>query len=167
MYDRNTNQKIAINDKPTLYRLVNTIFFALLAGQILFAAVVVFAVSKGKMAFTIPPSSDPLLFVVPIMAVVSVVAGIFIFNQLLAKLNEKEDLPSRLQLYLSASIVRFALIEGVSLLGIVSGMLNNNLFYICISGLLVVYMISLRPTNYRIENDINFDLNSASVFDQQ
>src|ERR1700744_5632648 len=118
-------------------------FLFLLAGQINFGALILLNLSKDKMQFSIPPVRNPFLIVVPVMAIMSVVAGRFIFNSNLKKINEMQDISGKFQLYLSATIIRFALIEGVSLLGIVSAMLNNNLFYMAISGLLIIYMISL------------------------
>ncbi len=156
MYNNNSKAS-SITDKQGLLRIANILFLGLLAGQIIFGALVLLGLSKNKMQFSIPPVSDPFLIVVPVMAVMSVVAGRFIFNSNLKKINEIQDVPGKFQLYLSATIIRFALIEGVSLLGIVSVMLNNNLFYMAICGLLIIYMISLRPTSYRIDNDINLD----------
>ena len=151
----NNNRPAQITDKQGLLRLTTILFFALLAGQVIFALMVLFAINKGQMPFSIPPVTDPFLFVVPGMAVMSVIAGIFLFNNMLKKAKEKEDQSGKFQLYVSATIIRFALIEGVSLMGIVSGMINHNLFYLCISGLLIVYMIALRPTGYRIDNDLD------------
>jgi len=151
----NNNATSTITDKQGLLRLSTILFSALVLGQIMFGAIVLFALNNGKMQFNIPKSDDPFVFVVPVMAIASIAAGIFLFNTLRQKAKEKEDLPAKLQAYLTAMIVRFALIEGVSLLGIVVGMINNNLFYLGISGLLIVYMISLRPTSYRIDNDLD------------
>jgi hypothetical protein len=160
MYNNNY-KSVIITDKPALLRMTTILFLALLAGQIIFGLLVLFVVNNGKMQFSIPPATDVFLIVVPVMAITSVAAGIFIFKLQLKKIAEKESLPDKIQLYLSATIIRFALIEGPSLLAIVCCMLTNNLFYIAISFLLIVYMISLRPTNYRIDNDINLDFDSS------
>ena len=142
MYNNNSKTS-SITDKQGLLRIANILFLGLLAGQIIFGALILLNLSKDKMQFSIPPVSNPFLIVVPVMAIMSVVAGRFIFNSNLKKINEMQDISGKFQLYLSATIIRFALIEGVSLLGIVSAMLNNNLFYMAISGLLIIYMISL------------------------
>ena len=157
MYDNNY-KSVIIADKPALLRMTNILFLALLAGQIIFGLLVLFVVNNGKMQFSIPPATDMFLIIVPVIALTSVAAGIFIFKLLLKKIAETEDMLAKLQLYLSATVIRLALIEGPSLLAIVCSMLTNNLFYIAISFLLIVYMISLRPTSYRIDNDINLNL---------
>lgn len=69
--------------------------------------------------------------------------------------------------YQTALIIRFSLLNGASLFGIVCYMQTGNLLFIIISGLLALYFLSLRPTKDKIENDLNLSYEDKILFDSR
>jgi hypothetical protein len=101
-------------------------------------------------------TGDPLLFVVPFMAISCFVLSIFMYKQQLNLATNKDSASNKLVAYQTAMIVRCALLEGPSLFGIVSYLITGNLFFLIISGLIILYFISIRPTKDAVANDLNF-----------
>jgi RsiW-degrading membrane proteinase PrsW (M82 family) len=126
----------------------------LLAGQVLFAGV---AYSTGVKAvyFNARDTKDVFFFVATVLAFGGIVAGFFLFKQLIGQLIEKTDLRSKLAGYQGAFITRSALLEGPSLFSIVAFMQSGNLFYLVISGFLMLILLRCRPTANRIAEDLD------------
>ena len=125
----------------------------LLAGQVLFAGV---AVATGTQAlyFNARDTKDVFFFIAPALAFGCIVAGFFLFKQLIERLSQKTDLQSKLTGYQAAFITRAALLNGSSLFSIVAFMLSGNLFYLFISVLLMLILLRSRPTANRIADDL-------------
>ncbi|MGZ3812336.1 MAG: hypothetical protein ACXVB0_16805 [Mucilaginibacter sp.] len=138
------------------------IHFALLAGQLLFA-VVAFSLAV-KVYFGVKDWNDAFMYVGPALAIGGVLAGNFMFRQQLNALAGKNTLSEKISVYQSATIIRFALLEGPSLFSIVAFMLGGNLFFLVISGLLILYMLMLRPAKDRVESDLNLGFDEKMEF---
>lgn len=161
------NNQSRITDKKTLLRTLTIIFFALIAGQVLFGLVVVFVANKGRMSFTIPAVSDVFVLIVPLMAVACIIVGTIVYTALIKRVKKLDTLSGKLQLYLSANLVRCALAQAPSLFGIVASLLTFNLFYLGISALMVMYMLSFRPTSERIDTALDLGFQDKMTFDSK
>jgi hypothetical protein len=153
------------NSRPTpqgFIKSMSVIHLALLAGQVVFG-IVAFAQS-GKVYFGIRDTGDVLIFIVPVVAIGGFVAGYVLFQQQLIALRNKNSFGEKIIGYQTALIVRFALLEGPSLLAIVAYLLNGNLYYLSIAGLLVLYFLTLRPTLEKVENDLDLNFTERIEF---
>lgn len=158
---------VAATDKKNLLRTTTIIHSALIIGQVMFALAVVFAATKGRMSFSIPKTTDIFVLVVPVFAVACTIAGTFLYTSYIKKIKEKTLLTSKIQQYTSALIVRSALAEGPSLFAIVVSMLTLNFFYLIIAALLILYMLSFRPTADRIDNALDLRFEDKMAFESQ
>jgi hypothetical protein len=146
----NNNQSAAGTPKNAL-KTTSIIHLALLAGQVLFM-IVAYITNKNIKYFDYKDSrNDVFFYIAPLMAITCTVVGGFLFNQQLGKFHQQaagsgKTLSEKLQAYQSALIVRYALLEGPSLFGIVCFLITGNLFYLLISTCLIITMISLRPS---------------------
>ncbi|QEC74930.1 hypothetical protein [Mucilaginibacter ginsenosidivorax] len=148
----NYNQPAAATPKNAL-KTTSIIHLALIAGQVLFM-IMAFITNKNTIYFDYKNSrNDVYFYIVPLLAVMGTVAGGFLFNQQLGKFHQQSagaginrTLSEKLKAYQSALIVRYALLEGPSLFGIVCFLITGNLFYLLISACLIITMISLRPS---------------------
>jgi hypothetical protein len=153
------------HSRPTpegFIKSISVIHLALLAGQVVFG-IVAFGQS-GKAYFGIRNTGDVLIFIVPVVAIAGFLAAYVLFQQQLIALRSKASLGEKIIGYQTALIVRFALLEGPSLLAIVAYLANGNLFYLAIAGLLVFYFISLRPTLEKVENDLELNFTERIEF---
>jgi hypothetical protein len=144
-------------------RTITIIHLALVAGQILFA-VVVLNITREK-GIDLHSTNDPFFFAALILAVAAMVGSVFIFQKLVADAVTKFTLKEKLMTYQSALIVRFALLQGASMFAIVVNMLTGNLFYLIISCVLILSLIIIRPTKNKIENDLNLSYEDKILFE--
>jgi len=154
------------NTQQTAKAMLKTIpilHMGLLAGQVLFA-IVSFNISPPNTFYWIN-HNDPFVFVVPIIAIACYALGNFLFRQQIGAAIEKPTVQQKVAGYQTAMIIRFAMLEGASLFGIVSYLLTGNLLLIGISGLLIVYFIILRPTRDKIETELNLDYQEKMELD--
>ncbi len=134
-------------------------------GQLLFGlAALSITPQKG---IDVSNTKDVFLFVVPAMAVGCFALSTFLFKKNLNIAVNKATLKEKLMFYQSALITRFAPLEGVSLLWIVTYMQTGNLLFIIISGLTALYFLSLRPTKDKIENDLDLGYEDKMLFDSE
>ena len=91
-------------------------------------------------------TSSVLYVVVPIIGI-----GLsnFLFKSQLKKIDSKKKLEENLPLYQSASIIRWAILEAAAFF-----VLFSNPDFVLIGVILIVYLISLRPTEDRIKTDL-------------
>jgi len=156
----NQNQPV----KPQNFVKLNvTIHLAMVMGQILFAAVVLL-ISKNA-TLNLKPGNDPLFYVAPFMLVFGIFTGSFLFKQQVAKLSDKPSLKEKLQAYQKALIVRYALSEGVSMLSIVGMILTGNVYYLIIAGVNILYFIIIRPTKFKLQDDLNLAYEEQAEMD--
>jgi len=129
----------------------------------LFAITALAITPSGK--FSINTPNDPYLIAVPIMAIGSFIASMMLHRQLIATAVSKPTVQQKIVGYQTAMIVRLALLEGASLFGIVVYIVTTNLLYLGISGVLIAFFITLRPTRDKIETDLNLDYQDKADLD--
>ena len=144
---------------------MSVIHNAFTAGLYLFGFTAVLL--KGQRQMSVKSTNDTFMFVVPLLAVVSVIAGHLIFKQLLGNLNNELSLKEKIKGYQSATIIRFALTEFPALFAIVAFMLTRNILFLVIAGLLIVYLRFLKPTKPRTEKDLNLSYEEKLIFDRE
>lgn len=110
------------------------------------------------------------LEVFSILPFIAVVGGVsldsFIYKKILDSLEGKNTLYQKLNGYLTASIIKFALLEAPILLCLVVGLVTSNLSYSLLALLLIVYFVSIKPTKVKIEKDLNLKGELKSQFSQ-
>jgi hypothetical protein len=102
-----------------------------------------------------------------LLAVVSLVAGQLIFKNWLARISNEIFLKEKIKGYQSATIIRFALLEGSALFAIVAFILSLNMLFLIIAGVLIVYFGFLKPTKPRTETDLKLSYEEKLVFDRE
>ncbi len=133
-------------------KTLTVIHFALVAGLSLFAGMFLY-LDKDKMNFELN-TEDTMLLIFPVIAIGALTMSKIIPQKLLQKAKKEENLRSKLAKYQSATIVKYALIEGPAVLGIVFFMSTSNAAFIAISGICIIYLILQRPTKSKIETEL-------------
>ena len=146
----------------SLIKTMSIIHLALLAGQMLLA-LGAFAQST-KIFFGIMYPDDYYVYVVPLLAIIGFFGGYVLFKKQLKMIRYKSPMSDKLSAYQNALIIRFALLEIPSLFAIAAYMITGNLFYLAVSGFLMIYFIFLRPTTEKIDTDLQLDLDGPMRF---
>jgi hypothetical protein len=153
----NAKQSAAINP-ATFIKTTSIIHLALVMGQIVFAATTLL-ISKNQ-AHT--QNDGIFIYISPALALSGFVIGHFLFLKFLGNIKRDSPLKTKLAAYQSATIVRFALLEGPSLFAIVSFMLTGNMVFLGISAAIILYFIYLRPTRQKVEDDLALNYNEKA-----
>lgn len=120
------------------------LFFALVAGQLLFVGVAFFLNQQGSIE-PLPELEDIMKIIVPLAAVAAVGGSTFLGRGLLAQIPKDSGLKKKLNQYRSAFIVKMAMHEGVSLLAIVTYMLTGQVLFLAVSGVIIALQMMMTP----------------------
>lgn len=156
------NQNQPVNPQNFVKTTV-IIHLALFMGQVLFAAVTLFI--SVNPVINLKPVNDPFFYISPALVIFGIFMGNFLFRRLQAKIAEKPSLKEKLTAYQTALITRYALSEGASLFGIVCMLLTNNAYYLIVTGVNIIYFIILRPTKFKIQDDLGLGYGEQAELD--
>jgi hypothetical protein len=138
---------------PQLFLKTNQVIHgALLVGQLLFGIATLFITNGARL--NLKPGDDVFFYVVPFMIIGGMIAGSFLYRRQLNQMDKNAQLKQKLSVYQTAFIIRCAPSEGASLFGVVICMQTNNLFYLVLVGLNVIYFVWIQPSKEKIEEDL-------------
>ena len=151
---------------PKLFlRTTSIIHFALLAGVLMFGIVMYSITENQKLELSY--KGDPMFFIVPIMAIAGIFVGNYLYGNNIKGLTSKNTLREKLAGFQTASIIKYALLEGPALLGLVAFMNEGNQYFLIISILLLGWLILQRPTRDKIERDLMLEGTLKNEFAQE
>lgn len=135
------------------------IHLALVAGIVFFGGIIAFLVTSGAGSPEMSDLETIFLYIVPIFLVLGVVSSFLVYRKRIGDLKDERDLVSKMTGYRGAFIVRLALLEGPGFFAVVVTFLTGNLLFLVFAGIIVAYMIYLRPAKESIANDLglNYD----------
>jgi hypothetical protein len=147
----------------TYLKTIGVIHLALILGQVMFGVLII-CQTRQSILF-IPKANDSFFIVAIILTITAIAGGTFWFKQNIDNATSKDSLKQKLMVYQTAFIKRFALLDGASLFAIVVSSVRGNLFYLLIAGAIILFMLVLRPTKDKIENDLNLSYDDKMQFD--
>lgn len=133
-------------------KTLSIIHLGMLMGPVAFGVVMYSQAKNSTLNFS--DTSDVFLMVVPIFALSGIFVGNLLFNRMLQAAKKEEGLAPKLMRFQTASLIRFALTEGPAFLGIIAFHQTENLTYLYIAGVLLLYLYLLRPTKDKIERGL-------------
>ena len=134
-------------------------------GQVLFAAVAFF-INENR-SFNLLDTNNKLFYIIPLLALGSYVASNFLFKQNINTIaNNNNSLKEKLNGYQVALIIKLAIIEGPVLFGIVAFLIGGNLYFLFISGLLIIYFLMQKPSKEKIIETLKLNYEHRVEFDQ-
>jgi anaerobic C4-dicarboxylate transporter len=133
-------------------KTMRIIFFALLAGQIIFMAVAFFTVNNN------PPQSqsdDLFNIIVPVAIGLGLFMSSLLFKQMLAKIKKDDSFEQKLEAYRSALIIRYALLEVPSIFSTVVYLFSGNIIFLAFSGVMILAFLINMPSRDKATQDLN------------
>ena len=131
---------------------LTTLHYALVAGLIIVNGVLYTQTIDPELRLT--DTEDVFLYIVPLLAISGVFFSQFLFKKKLGEIAETPSFEEKLMAYRSASVMKFALIEGPALIAILFGFINGNLLYSIIGAILTVYLFLQRVTKDKARYDL-------------
>ncbi|EDP94851.1 hypothetical protein KAOT1_01455 [Kordia algicida OT-1] len=116
-------------------------------------AVVTFFLNDGEMHFKFDLNTIFLL-VYPFIVLSALMMSYIVPKMLLKNARKATDLTAKLNSYRTVSMVKFIVLEGSAMLGVVFYLLSKNGIFLTIAALLIIYLIAQRPTLHKVENDL-------------
>lgn len=130
------------------FKILNILFFALVAGQVLFAAVAIMQryFSDQPIAAALPGDTRFVMLLLPLITLIALAASWLLFTTKLKSVKDKTELSDRLKAYRSAQITRYAVMEAPSLLAIVAFLLTGTYLFLACAIFIILSFLYIRPT---------------------
>lgn len=93
-------------------------------------------------------------YIFPLLGLAGILASKYVFNSKMGLLKRQHSLPQMLSGYMAACLMRYALVELPAFLNIIWFSKTGDMLYFAVALALVVYLLWLRPTKTKIENDL-------------
>ncbi len=136
-------------------KVLKIIHLGLLTGLVVFFCVVSFVVYNNKV--NDPQSAEIFEMVVPLLALMALMASRFIPKTVLNKIDPGTSLSDKLQRYNTAMIMRCAFIEGAALFSIVTYMITGDVLLQVLAAILIITLGIQHPTKSKIISDLKLD----------
>lgn len=145
------------------FRTLKILHFALAMGQLLFAGVTLLLVFGKNSSYQQNAIQELMVFayLVPAFALAGLAASILVFKNRLSKFKTFNSLDQKTAYYQTTQIIRWASIEGPSVLALVVFLLTGNLLIFGVFALLVLYIVSLYPSRDKAIADMELNYNET------
>ncbi|MBQ4915234.1 hypothetical protein J8L85_12340 [Maribacter sp. MMG018] len=131
----------------TFLKTLSFIHLSLVIGLLAVTGIILFQ-GKGFSADT--NGDDIFLYIVPIISIIGYFGGQFLFNRSISKINREQSMKEKLTTYTSASLVKYACIEGPAIICLVAYYSTGNALPLTIAFCLMAFLIVQRPSKHRI-----------------
>lgn len=128
------------------FRTAKLIHLALVGGVVLFAFVVSYLMSGKDLSTGYDADANTFYTLVGVLGLFGLFGGDFIFKLQIRKAKSQPALPQKMMQYQSANIIKYALIESVALFSIVAALLTLSVWFLVITGFLVLVLASYFPS---------------------
>ncbi len=139
----------------TFIKTLSSIHFSLLAGLLGFAA---FAYWQQDGFVAGIDREDIFIYIVPIFAAIGYFLGKTLYQKSIQKIAKEESIVSKLGKYQTASIIKYALIEGPALIALVGYFLKGNAMHLVIALFLILYLFTQRPTKHKLTTELQLSV---------
>lgn len=134
------------------FTTLSIIHFALVAGQVLFMGVLLYMQSNG--GTEVESGADTSFMLIATLAMAGILVGMFITRNRLASIEQGSELKDKLAQYSTTLIIKYALLEGPSLVALVFFLQSGNYYLLGISAFLIIFLIINRPTKEKALSDL-------------
>lgn len=133
-----------------MFKQLQLIFFALLAGQVIFAAVVYYAITQS-LAQT---SEIPMFtFLIPVVVLSAVAMSYFLNNVLKSQASAQKTTDEKSIHYRRRVILRSAIMEGGNLMAIIAVLMTGQMYFMLYFLLGIIIFYFFRPTEQEMQQD--------------
>ena len=156
-----------MESKANDLKAIQTLYKALLVGQLLFAAIafVITRTKNGGLAFDDPSISNIFLIIAIALAIVCVSSSYILFRKKISDINQQDDLSIKLQGYRAALILQLALAEAPTLLAIIFFMLTGSSYLLILVVALLLNFLNLYPSKNKLAQQLELNDQEQAMFE--
>ena len=144
-----------IKSPKKFLKTLSTLHMAFCAAVLVFSIVILIVIEDYSIFDRLNINS--IYYIFPFVAVTVVYASQFIYRSIINNLKPKSDLNKKLAIYQTANVIRYAMIEGPSILCIVACLITNQLVFIIIAWCILAYLYTLKPTKEKLIKDLSLN----------
>jgi hypothetical protein len=133
------------------------IFFALLAGQVMFALVAFFIAKELKLSVLKGPPWEGLMFIMPNVILVAYFLGVYLFNRKLKTARTRTSLSEKLNDYRAALLVRYALMEGTTIISLILYLLSERIVFMLFAIIGILSFSTMFSSPSRVVSQFELD----------
>jgi DMSO reductase anchor subunit len=140
------------------FKINYIIYFALLAGVIMFALFAYFFPNKQEVG---PNESflNIFTYIVPTFAVFEIFLSRFMYNKFVMQIQSNATLFEKIGKYRTAKIISWALLEGAALFSVVAFIITRSVFFYVVLLVIIVAFILSKPSVDEFLNDFRIEGN--------
>ena len=139
-------------DPKAAYGLMKKMFYAILAGPVLFLLVALFITENiHSSSFDV---SEPVNLALIAFTLISFPLGNFITRRMISAIKPDDDIQKKMSGYQTAFVIRLAFYEGIELFSIVVFMMTGNLMVLLFALISVFGIVTNYPTPTRIRQAV-------------
>jgi len=139
------------------FRMLNILFYALIAGQVIFALVIVYLKLTGVSLNNFPEYKQTLLYAFPFIVLAGIYASQAVYKSKLVPIKAKTDLREKMSDFRTACIIRWALLEVPGSLSLIICFLTGDLLFIAVAAIVIGYFLMIRPSIEKTIIDLELD----------
>jgi len=147
------------------FTTLTIIHAGLLFGQVVILGIFYYLVATKQTNLN-EELNDAFQIIAPIFVVGGLILSSFLSKQRLNSIKSKPDLKYKLSAYRTMLIIKYATLEAPSLFALVCFFLTGNFLFIGLSGILIVYFAIIRPSRYKIVNDLELSRNDRDLIEE-
>gem|GEM_PF-6447788 len=129
------------------------IHFALLMGQMVFF-IFVMVMHKDKLFYDLEKNRMLWMLALGIAVLALVLSPIIYYRILYHRISDTDTLPEKMKHWGTASLVRFALMEGATLFSVILLFITSHLVFAYIAAVMLMLFANLIPLTSRIATDL-------------
>jgi hypothetical protein len=150
-----THNLNSINDQllEATNKKIVLIFFAFIISITTFATFSIFFIESSGMKNESSEQFDVFLFVVPTLGIMGLVASQFLYKNILNQARAVEGV-LKFQQYQVAMLVKYALLEGPSLIALLAYLLSGNHVHLITAAVLVSILIIQKPSIEKCRSEL-------------
>ena len=133
---------------------LRVIFGGLLFGMLSFLLVMTVIIKSGSQQ---TDSNELFQLIAPIFMVTAVSVSIFLRKSTLAKVHNETNPLNLIKTYTSNRIIQMGMVEASIIFAIVCFMITSNLYFVILSGIGILYFISLFPIRKKVVAQLKLD----------
>ena len=146
------------------FTILTIIHAGLLFGQVVILVIFYYLVSTKQTNLN-EELNDVFQIIAPVFVVGGLILSSFLSKQKLNSIKRMPELMDKLSAYRTMLIIKYATLETPSLFALVCFFLTGNFLFIGLSGILIVYFAIIRPSRYKIVNDLELSRNEQDLIE--
>ena len=147
-----------------ILKITTITYYAILLGPLGYLLTQYFGIKETKLEFT--NTENAFQYIVPIAAILGYILGKRFYESRIKALKNKDTLLEKLNQYQLGFVFKLLLLEGPALLGIVAFTQDGNLYFLIISGILILLIALQKPNKINIQAVLNLSSEQRSQYNK-